>query len=49
VRRGIITEGPFLNAHGNWQVTLERRAAGETMSCVIAIEWRAALLVVTVY
>jgi len=26
--KGTIEEGPFLNSHGNWQVTLFRHAAG---------------------
>jgi len=31
VQRGTITEGPFLNAHGKWQVNLFRHAAGEEL------------------
>lgn len=29
IQRGTVAEGPFLNAHGHWQVTLFRHAAGE--------------------
>jgi hypothetical protein len=35
--------------HGHWQVTLERRAAGEGIACAVAIEWKTRLIVVTVY
>jgi hypothetical protein len=49
VRLGVIEEGPFLNARGNWQVTLRRRSAADQLACVVAIDWRTHLLVVTVY
>jgi hypothetical protein len=49
VQRGTITEGPFLNAHGNWQVNLFRHAAGEEITCVVAIDWPERLIVVTVF
>jgi hypothetical protein len=49
IRKGTIIEGPFLNDHGNWQVTMFRHAAGEEMSCVVAIDWPSKLIVVTVY
>jgi len=39
VQRGTITEGPFMNQHGNWQLNLYRHAAGEEITCVIAIDW----------
>ena len=29
IQKGVITEGPFLNAHGHWQVNLTRYAADE--------------------
>lgn len=47
--KGTITEGPFLNQHQNWQVTMYRHAAGEEVNCVVAIEWQRQLLVITVY
>jgi hypothetical protein len=47
-QRGSITEGPFLNQHGEWQLNLYRYAAGEEMTCVVAIDWPSRLLVVTV-
>ena len=49
VRGGTISEGPFLNAYGNWQVNLYRHAAGEEITCVVAIEWATRLLVISVF
>lgn len=49
VQRGTITEGPFFNQYGNWQVNLYRHAAGEEMTCTVAIEWATRLIVVTVF
>lgn len=49
VQKGVLTEGPFVNSHGNWQVNLERRAAGEEITCVVAIEWETKLIVVTTF
>lgn len=36
--KGTIEEGPFINEHGNWQVSMLRHAAGEEMRCVVVIE-----------
>ena len=49
LRKGRITEGPFMNIHGNWQVNVSRHAAGEDVTCVVAIEWDRQLIVVTVF
>jgi hypothetical protein len=49
VQRGTISEGPFFNQHGNWQVNLFRHAAGEELTCTVAIEWATRLIVVTVF
>ncbi|MDZ4380775.1 MAG: DUF4258 domain-containing protein [Parvibaculum sp.] len=49
VQKGVISEGPFMNMHGNWQVNLERRSAGEEVTCVVAIEWSKRLIVVTTF
>jgi hypothetical protein len=49
LRKGRITEGPFVNIHGNWQVNVSRTAAGEEVTCVVAIEWDRRLIVVTVF
>lgn len=49
VQKGTITEGPFINMHGHWQVNLFRHAAGEELTCTVAIEWATRLIVVTVF
>lgn len=49
IQKGVITEEPFLNSHGNWQVTLQRLAAGEELTCVVAIDWPSKLIVITTY
>lgn len=46
--KGAITEGPFVNKYGNWQVNVSRLAAGEQVTCAVAIEWQTQLVVVTV-
>lgn len=33
VQMGTITEGPFINKFGNWQMNLTRHAAGEQITC----------------
>lgn len=48
-QKGTVQEGPFVNMHGHWQATLYRRAAGEEVSCAVAIEWKTRLLVITVF
>jgi hypothetical protein len=49
VRKGTVSEGPFLNQHGHWQVNLYRHAAGEEITCTVAIEWATKVLVITVF
>jgi hypothetical protein len=49
VRRGTVSEGPFVNMHGNWQVNLTGRAAGNEITCVVAIEWAGRVIVITVF
>lgn len=49
VQTGYIAEGPFLNDHKNWQVTMRGYHAGEEIACVVAIEWATRLLIITVY
>lgn len=49
VQKGTITEGPFMNGHGNWQVNLFRHAAGEQITCVVAIEWATRVLVINTF
>ena len=49
VQKGIITEGPYVNIHGHWQVNLTRYAAGEEITCSVAIEWISRLIVITTF
>jgi hypothetical protein len=49
VQRGTIVEGPFLNQHGNWQMNLYRHAAGEEVTCVVAIDWATRVLVINAF
>lgn len=38
LRKGKITESPFLDHYGNWKVTIERYACGEQIGCGVAID-----------
>jgi hypothetical protein len=49
VQKGTITEGPFVNRYGNWQMNLYRHAAGEEITCVVAIDWPSKLIVISVF
>ncbi len=49
LKKGIITEGPFMNLHGNVQANVTRFAAGEEITCVVAIEEQRQLIVITVF
>lgn len=49
IRKGYVEEGPFVNPHGNWQVTMCRRVAGEEVRCVIAVDLPSKILVITTY
>jgi hypothetical protein len=49
VQKGTISEGPFINGHGNWQVNLWRHAAGEQITCVVAIDWVTHVLVINTF
>jgi hypothetical protein len=49
VQKGTIREGPFVNGHGNWQMNFYRHAAGEEITCVVAIEWATKLLVISTF
>jgi hypothetical protein len=46
---GIITEGPFINRYGNWQMNLTRQTAGEEITCSAAIEWATRIIVITTF
>jgi hypothetical protein len=49
VQKGTPTEGPFLNSHGHWQMNLYRHAAGEGITCVVAIDWATRVLVINAF
>ena len=49
VQRGTVAEGPFMNQRGNWQLNLYRHAAGEEITCVIALDWPNRLLVINAF
>lgn len=49
VRLGTIQEGPFLNQFGHWQMNLFRHAAGEQVTCVVAIDWATRILVINAF
>jgi lactam utilization protein B len=49
VRLGAITEGPFINGHGNWQMNLTRQTAEEQITCAVAIEWATRIIVTTTF
>ncbi|MCL2715989.1 MAG: hypothetical protein FWD68_15800 [Alphaproteobacteria bacterium] len=49
VRLGTIQEGPFINQHGHWQMNLFRHAAGEQLTCVVAIDWVTRILVINAF
>jgi hypothetical protein len=49
VQKGMITEGPFVNQHGSWQMNLSRHTAGEQITCVVVIEWATRVLVITAF
>jgi len=49
VRMGILTEGPFINQFGNWQMNLTRQTAGEEITCSVAIDWATLVTVITTF
>jgi hypothetical protein len=49
VQKGTMQEGPFVNGRGNWQMNLYRHAAGEEITCVVAIEWATKVLVISTF
>ena len=49
VQKGFITEGPFRNIRGNWQVNLYRRSAGEELTCVVVIDWATKVVVINAF
>jgi len=49
VQEGTLAEGPFVNSQGDWQMNLFRHAAGEQVTCVVAIDWASKVLVINVF
>lgn len=49
LQKGAISEGPSRNIKGNWQVNITRLAAGEEITCVVAIEGQRLLIVLTAF
>ena len=49
LQRGVIDEGPFLNGHGHWQMTMRRNVAGDQVVSVVAIDWPDKVIVITVF
>jgi hypothetical protein len=47
--RGVITEGPYLDAKGCWRCRMERTAAGDNVAVAVAIDDEKRLIVVTVF
>jgi hypothetical protein len=48
LRKGGITEGPAHDLKGCWRCTMQRFAAGESLSLAVAI-CEATLVIITVY
>lgn len=46
---GTIVEGPFENKFGNWQANFYRHAAGEEMTCSVAVDLKNRVLIITVF
>lgn len=46
---GSVVEGPFENKFGNWQANFYRHAAGEEMTCTVAVDLRDNVLIITVF
>jgi len=47
LRKGSVSEGPFINLRGNWQVRMTVVADGRRLDVAVAIEWRSRLIVIT--
>jgi hypothetical protein len=45
--KGIISDGPAIDINGNWKMDIYR--AIYDLTCVVAIEWRSRLIVITVF
>lgn len=50
LRSGTVTEGPYISTKsGLWRFNMTGRSAGDEVTCVVEIEWKTKLLVVTVF
>jgi cell division ATPase FtsA len=49
IQKGVVSEGPFVNLKGQWQANMTRYAAGEEITCVVAIDWVTRLIVITTF
>ncbi|MBV5264485.1 DUF4258 domain-containing protein [Pinisolibacter aquiterrae] len=50
LRGGTVTEGPYIAPKsGWWRFNVTGRSAGDEVTCVVEIEWKTKLLVVTVF
>jgi hypothetical protein len=49
LERGIVSEPVHINAHGNWQLNLSCRAAGEDITCSVAIDTTRLLIIITTF
>lgn len=47
LKRGTVSEGPFINLRGNWQMRLTTVTDRRRLDVVVAIEWRSRLIVIT--
>ena len=46
---GVISEPVHTNSHGNWQLNITRRAAGEEITCSVAIDTENLLIIITTF
>lgn len=46
--KGIVSEPPYVNAHGLWEVTMSRPNGAEPITVPVAIDWKTRVIVVTV-
>jgi len=49
LEKGVVTEGPYLDAYGNWKLNITRMAAGQEITCVVIIEWSVRIFVHTAF
>lgn len=47
IKKGLITEGPFINLRSSWQMRSTRKAHQRTLHVVSAIEWQERVVIIT--